>query len=204
MNYQRQYELLIEKARQRGTVEGYKERHHIIPRCIGGSDEKENLVELTAREHFVAHRLLWMWHRSREMAYAWRMMSWNTNNHQRRLRAKDYQHIKEAIAETGISEEHRKAFTRKGSKNSPAHRRKISAALKGKPHSPELKRKISAALMGRPVSEDTRRKRRERMNALPKYPCPKCNRIIGGGQHNLISHTNACKGILYNAAPRLL
>ena len=36
----------------------YVEKHHIIPRCIGGSDHKENLVSLTAREHFVCHLLL--------------------------------------------------------------------------------------------------------------------------------------------------
>jgi 5-methylcytosine-specific restriction endonuclease McrA len=47
MNYRRQYELLIEKAQLRGSVDGYMERHHIVPRCMGGSNEKENLVELT-------------------------------------------------------------------------------------------------------------------------------------------------------------
>ena len=36
----------------------YVECHHIIPRCVGGSDEKENLVMLTYREHIIAHRLL--------------------------------------------------------------------------------------------------------------------------------------------------
>lgn len=37
---------------------GYKERHHVIPKCMGGLNIKENLVNLTAREHFLAHRLL--------------------------------------------------------------------------------------------------------------------------------------------------
>lgn len=36
----------------------YYEKHHIIPRCIGGSDNELNLVLLTAREHFLAHYLL--------------------------------------------------------------------------------------------------------------------------------------------------
>jgi hypothetical protein len=36
----------------------YTERHHIIPLCMGGSDDKENLVTLTAREHYIAHLLL--------------------------------------------------------------------------------------------------------------------------------------------------
>lgn len=37
---------------------GYFEMHHIIPRCMGGNDEEENIVALTAREHFLAHYLL--------------------------------------------------------------------------------------------------------------------------------------------------
>lgn len=57
MNYQKHYELLIEKAKSRAKPEGYTERHHIMPRSMGGSDDASNLVYLTAREHFVAHYL---------------------------------------------------------------------------------------------------------------------------------------------------
>jgi hypothetical protein len=57
MNYQIIYNQIIERAKNR-VLEGYKERHHILPKCLGGSNEKENLVELTAREHFLCHRLL--------------------------------------------------------------------------------------------------------------------------------------------------
>jgi len=63
LNYQKIYNALVEKARVRGLDkskhEGYFEIHHIIPRCLGGSDDKENLVMFTGREHFVAHMLLW-------------------------------------------------------------------------------------------------------------------------------------------------
>ncbi len=57
MNYQKHYDLLIEKAKNR-TITGYVERHHIIPKCIGGTNEKKNLVSLTPEEHYVAHILL--------------------------------------------------------------------------------------------------------------------------------------------------
>jgi hypothetical protein len=57
MNYQKIYNQIIERAKNR-VLEGYKEKHHIIPKCLGGSNEKENLVELTAREHFLCHMLL--------------------------------------------------------------------------------------------------------------------------------------------------
>jgi hypothetical protein len=37
---------------------GYTEKHHIIPKCLGGSDEQSNLVNLTPEEHYIAHQLL--------------------------------------------------------------------------------------------------------------------------------------------------
>jgi len=57
MNYQKIYNQIIERAQNR-KLEGYKEKHHVIPRCLDGLDDKSNLVELTAREHFLCHRLL--------------------------------------------------------------------------------------------------------------------------------------------------
>jgi hypothetical protein len=55
--YTRIYFSIIDNARNR-KLEGYKELHHIIPLSLGGKDEKDNLVYLTAREHFICHRLL--------------------------------------------------------------------------------------------------------------------------------------------------
>lgn len=57
MDYQKHYNLLIDRARSR-ILEGYVERHHVLPKCMGGSDDKGNLVQLTPEEHFVAHVLL--------------------------------------------------------------------------------------------------------------------------------------------------
>lgn len=57
MDYSKHYNNLITKAKNR-YLKDYKERHHIIPKSFGGSDEPNNIVELTAREHFVAHWLL--------------------------------------------------------------------------------------------------------------------------------------------------
>ena len=37
---------------------GYIEKHHIIPKCMGGSNNLTNLVKLSARQHFVCHLLL--------------------------------------------------------------------------------------------------------------------------------------------------
>lgn len=59
MNYQAIYNKLIARAlvRKKDVAE-YYECHHIVPRCLGGSDDRKNLVNLTAREHFVAHLCL--------------------------------------------------------------------------------------------------------------------------------------------------
>lgn len=55
--YSRIYFSIIDNAKNR-VSEGYKETHHIIPRCMGGSDDSNNLVDLTAREHYICHLLL--------------------------------------------------------------------------------------------------------------------------------------------------
>lgn len=85
MNYVKQYENLINKSRQR-TLEGYKEVHHIVPKSLGGSDKKENLVELTAREHFIAHLLLVKIHpRSYSMIKSVNMMCCGSNRQDRSM-----------------------------------------------------------------------------------------------------------------------
>lgn len=60
--YQNSYSDLINSCRIRGLrkidLDFYTETHHILPRCMGGSDEDSNLVLLTPLEHLVAHILL--------------------------------------------------------------------------------------------------------------------------------------------------
>ena len=58
MNYQKIYNDLINKRKLSPPENCYTERHHIIPVCMNGTNDKDNLVTLTAREHFVAHALL--------------------------------------------------------------------------------------------------------------------------------------------------
>ena len=61
MNYQKIYDQLIQKRKLNVLNKNgiYCERHHIIPRSLGGLNDKINLVNLTAREHYIAHLLLW-------------------------------------------------------------------------------------------------------------------------------------------------
>ncbi len=58
MNYKKIYNNIIENRKHNPITTGYTEKHHIIPRSIYGTDDKSNLVKLTAREHFICHYLL--------------------------------------------------------------------------------------------------------------------------------------------------
>lgn len=57
MNYQGAYSRLVARAVDR-QKSGYMERHHVIPKCLGGKDAPANMVWLTAEEHYIAHLLL--------------------------------------------------------------------------------------------------------------------------------------------------
>lgn len=61
MQYEKIYNQIIERAKNR-TLMDYGEKHHILPRCLGGDNSKENLVKLTFREHFLCHWLLCKMH----------------------------------------------------------------------------------------------------------------------------------------------
>ncbi len=75
MNYNSIYEKLITNAKSR-SLDGYTERHHIIPQCLGGSDDASNLVDLTPEEHYLAHQLLVkIYPDNASLIYAARMMT---------------------------------------------------------------------------------------------------------------------------------
>lgn len=76
MDYQRIYrDFIAARKAIEHSLEGYTERHHIVPRSLGGGDEPENLVRLTAEDHFFAHLLLAKIH-GRGMWVAVRRMRW--------------------------------------------------------------------------------------------------------------------------------
>lgn len=74
MNYEQIYSDLIEK-RKANPASGYTERHHILPESMGGTNDPENLVRLTGREHWVAHLLLHKIHGISKTAHACHMMA---------------------------------------------------------------------------------------------------------------------------------
>lgn len=100
MNYNKVYDQLVNKVHQ--FIDGeYSEVHHKIPRSLGGSDDDNNLVRLTAREHYIAHLLLVKIHQTnpsahRKMLYAFNCMRWGRVDGDRsfRFNSKLYEKLK--------------------------------------------------------------------------------------------------------------
>lgn len=88
MNYQLHYDRLIERARSRMKPDGYTERHHVLPRYLGGGNESNNLVHLTAREHYIAHLL---WAKITDHEKAWLAVGRMAGGDRKRLNSKLYE-----------------------------------------------------------------------------------------------------------------
>lgn len=103
MNYQKVYDAIIQKRLDKPYV-GYTEQHHIIPKSLGGSDDRSNLVNLSAREHFVCHLLLTKIYEHNTSAHckmvkAFMMMCFcKSNNQQRHISSKNYEKLKEQFS----------------------------------------------------------------------------------------------------------
>lgn len=76
MNYGRIYYELMTHAKETNiSPEEHYEKHHIVPRCLGGLDDTANLVQLTPEQHFIAHLLLTkMYPTNTSLTYAVNMM----------------------------------------------------------------------------------------------------------------------------------
>lgn len=152
MRYAEHYRLLVDSGRER--VSGlYTERHHIVPRCLGGGDEPANLVALSAREHYIAHLLLVkMYPSAKSLVYAAHMMTIGRNG--RRIGNRKYEWLRRRHSRA-TSEAKRGNRYKIGTHHTPETRAKISASNKGRNSrqgvrlSPETKARISQAHMGR-------------------------------------------------------
>jgi hypothetical protein len=105
---------------------------------MGGSDDKENLVELTAREHFICHRLLVnMYPDNNKLKFAlWAMCNMKSKRQNRYVpSSRIYEFIKLEVIKI-ISE------NKKGVKLTEEHKRKTSETLKGRKRPQEVVDKI--------------------------------------------------------------
>ena len=174
MNYLNQYNNLIASRKNTLRKKGigiYYEKHHIIPKWLGGTDIKDNLILLTAKEHFIAHLLLWKHYRDRSSALAFHKMTKSNNDkQQRKFTAKQFEKARIAFIETQTGDKNwtringspfkGKSNPNKGKKlgsrdwmsgnNNPSKRedvkQKISNALTGRKRSAEHNKNLQAAL----------------------------------------------------------
>ena len=142
----------------------YHERHHIIPKCIGGGNETENLIDLFAREHFIAHKLLAKENpKNKELIYAWWCMATANGKHTDdayKLTPEEYEEIRTMYSKS-VTGENNPMF---GKIHSVETRRKISENHAdvsgennpnyGKPRSDETKQKLSELRKGKFTGED--------------------------------------------------
>ena len=169
MNYTKIYNEIVERAKTR-ILEGYKERHHIIPKCINGTDDKSNLVELTAREHFICHKLLTeIYPKENGLHYAVRMMVNMNNFNKYKVGSREYQRLKESVV---VSEETCK---------------KLSEAGKGRIFSAETREKIKKSNTGYTPSEESKEK--NRLSHIGKTHSKETREKIGNGVRNPTAET---------------
>ena len=187
MNYLGIYERLIHSAKSdlRKKSDKYYERHHIIPKCIGGADEEYNLVLLTAEEHYIAHQLLVKIHPGKgKLIFALNMMGVTSDKHRRNN--KEYGWIKRKVAKELSDSQKGKSY---GYKFKPGKDHLLygkPAANRGVPHDAATKlkmsyyannrpeshnRKISESCKGRIVSDETKEKISNRVSGIgnPMY-----------------------------------
>ena len=143
MDYQKIYNQLIQKRLTDSLSKKYCycETHHIIPRSEGGSDDDDNKVNLTAREHYIAHLLLAKIYNDYKMWHSVNLMS--RLNAKVKINSRLYEIVRINSARTHSEFMKGKPSWNKGKKMSEEQKHKISATLKGNKPSEETKRKIS-------------------------------------------------------------
>ncbi len=221
MNYKAHYDKLIERG-QYTMIHGYRERHHIIPKCLGGTDDEDNLVYLTAEEHYVAHQLLVKMHpNNRKLIYAAKMMTIGNKTHGRKGN-KLYGWLRQLFVANppSIGYKHtqdakdRMSTAHSGKKLSAESIRKRTASVTGMKRSQETLDRMSTAAQNRQYSEEETLRRSNQMReenkgktpwnkgkensyTMPKHTCIHCGKIVS---MNMIIrfHNDMCKEQLFN------
>ena len=144
---------ILETRGRNGCGDEYHETHHIVPKCMGGTNDKENLIDLFAREHFEAHRLLALENpENKKLTYAWWCMSVQTNEYTKeryKITAEEYEEVRKIyaklVSESMSGEKNRFYGVHNCGKDHPNY---------GKPMSDEQKEKISITLTGKYTKEE--------------------------------------------------
>lgn len=198
MNYQKIYNQIIKRAQNR-VLEGYGENHHILPRCLNGSDDKENIVRLTAREHFLCHWLLARIHpENYKIQYAFYAMCNQKAQNQERLisSSRIFSEARESFSKLSSlywADEKNRTLKSVATKKSWTleRREELRERNSKRIRTKESNLKTSNSLKGRIQSEETRIKRIASMQLLPKVTCEICKKLFT--KRNFQKHYNYCR-----------
>lgn len=134
-----------------GCGDEYHERHHIIPKCMGGGNEEDNLIDLYAREHFIAHRLLALENPDNEkLVYAWSCMAFIKSQKLKRyeLTPEEYEEMKKALSKTLSKNAKERLQDKTKHPMYGVHRYGEENPFYGKRHTEESKKKMSNSTIG--------------------------------------------------------
>lgn len=148
MNYQKTYTNIVNRGIPRGLnkkeLKGYYEKHHVIPKCLGGTNDKTNLVLLTGREHFIAHRLLTKIYKdNKSLFFALYQMSIDkTKNRNLIVSSRTYDSLRKQFSVNQSGKNNPACRYEVRNKISASNRGKISS-FKGKKHTEKAKKMMS-------------------------------------------------------------
>lgn len=206
MNSQKIYAAIIERALRRGIdIHGYYERHHILPRSMGGSDEKGNIAILTAREHYICHWLLYKIYRNRQMASAWFFMRCSSNGMRYVSRTFEYARKYHSLHITGVrlSDQHREKIRLAGIGRTGTEAQKVAASKSNRDRewTTEMREKASASRRGVFTRGNHQRARPVYIQETGEhFPCmtdlAERLGVTKAAVQNAITRGGRCKGLL--------
>lgn len=164
--YTKWYFNIVGRASTR-ILQGYVEKHHIIPKCLGGSNDDKNIIELTAREHFICHWLLTkmvdeikpkykLWN-----AFSCMLYRENSNQVRYKVNSKTFTRIKEQGAII-------KSISWTGESNPMYGRRGELSPIFGRKQSASHIENSRKARLGIKRTEESKNKQRGQLKGIPK------------------------------------
>ena len=211
--YTKWYKSIIANAIQRVNNDGSFEKHHIIPKSLGGTNIATNLVKLTPKEHYICHLLLTKMVEGaarQKMWYAHYMMMRGINRYKPTARMYD-------IARRNLVEANKlRPGPSLGKKMSEETKQKISRSQKGIPKGPKTdehkaklgkyirtdRHKVDISNMRKSQiglfkhSEETKSKMSAWQKGVPKtkLTCQHCGKITSDLNHKRW-HGDNCKAL---------
>ena len=176
VNYEEFIQNILDTRGRFACGDEYHERHHIIPKCLGGTNDNDNLIDLFANEHFVAHKLLAEENPENEkLVYAWWCMCTFPGSSKKRCEVTPEEYEEARIYFAEISSQRMKGINNpnygksspwKGKHLTDEHKKKVSEGRKGKCAGTQSHRYGKPGYhKGKHFSNETRKKQSESAKA---------------------------------------